>query len=80
MEPDYYTDLLFVNSKTIILLTIYSYHLQCRWFVPGSFLWWFTGATAAETSCYKMVAWLAIAGCSYIAAAAAAIEAWLLQL
>jgi hypothetical protein len=37
MELDYYTDLLFVNSKTIILLTFYSYHLQCRWFVPGSF-------------------------------------------
>jgi hypothetical protein len=37
MEPDYYTDLLFVNSKTIILLAIYSYHLQCQWFVPGNF-------------------------------------------
>ena len=36
-EPDYYTDLLFANSNTIILLTVYSYHLQCRWFVLGSF-------------------------------------------
>jgi hypothetical protein len=31
--------------------------MVCSW----QFLWWFTAATAAENSCYKMVAWLATA-------------------